>query len=196
LTERRVLAALQHEIHGDRQEDGPRWPQPRLQEAALQRDRDVVNAGHFVGVFRSRFGEAGVRRTKNGIVDEESRILLPVDHEQRDAGHERVTHVEHAVGKARIRVQAHDGRLAGHQSVARGDPDGARFVEGEDVGRLGRGHGGEKSRLGRARVAEDVGNLERLEKVLDQLAAGSLDHTGTSTLVSSTERRSSGRPGR
>ena len=170
LLECRVLGPLQHEVHRDREEHRPRRLEPRLQVAALQRHGEIVGARHLVSVFGGGFRELSVRRAEDGIVDEEAGILLSVDHEQRHAGHERVAHVEHAVGEARISVQADDRRLAGDERIACGDPDRARFVQGQDIGGFRCGHGGEEGRLRRARVAEHERNFVRLEEILNELA--------------------------
>ena len=156
---------------GNRQKDRPGRLEPRLQVAALQRHGEIVGAGHLVRVFGGGLGKLGVRRAEDRIVNEKARILLPVDHEQRHAGHQRIAHVEHAVGQARIGVQADDGRLAGDERVAGGDADRAGFVQRQDVGGLRCRYGCQEGRLRRPRIAEHERNFVRLKKVLDEFAA-------------------------
>jgi len=101
----------------------------------LQGDDEIVDAGHLIGIFRRGLGKARVRRAEDRIVNEKSRVLLPIDDQKRHTSHESVTHVEHAVRQTRIGMQTDDGRLAGHESVAGGDTDRARFVQRQDIGR-------------------------------------------------------------
>ncbi len=176
LLECRSLGSLEHEVHGNREKNRAWRLQSRLQIATLQRHAEVVDTGHFVGVFGGGFGKPGVRRAEHGIVDEESRILLPVDHQQGNAGHQGVAHVEHAVGEARIGVEAHDRRFARDKRIAGGDPDGAGFMQGQHVRRLRcrdrRKEGGFRC----SRIAENERNFIGLQEILDEFPAGPACH--------------------
>jgi hypothetical protein len=62
-------------------------------------------------------------------MNEKTRILLPIDDEQRHPGHQGIAHIEHAIGQPRIGMKADDGGLAGDQRVPCRNADGARLVQ-------------------------------------------------------------------
>ena len=88
----------------------------------------------------------------------------------------RVAHVEHAVGQARIGVQADDGRLARDERIAGGNPDRAGFVQGQDVGGLRCRDGCEEGRFRCPGIAEYERNFVRLKEVLNEFAASPTCH--------------------
>ena len=128
--EGRMGRTIQHEVHRDRQKDGSGRLESCLKVAALQRHCEIVDATHLVSIFCRCPGQFDVRRTKHWIVNEKAQILLTVNDEERHAGHERVAHVEHAVGEAGVGMQTDDGRLACDERISGGNADGARIRAG------------------------------------------------------------------
>ncbi len=164
-----------HDVHRQRQEDRPRGRGGAVVEGAAQEHRKLVGARDLAGPFHGRAGDRHEIAEQERIGDDVPGILLARRHHEGRARDLGIEQIAYPVPEAARRVQVEKARPARRLGVAIGHGDGARLLERQHVGDVGRlRQGVDQRKLGRPGIAEDVA---------DALAAQNLDeHVGASAL--------------